>query len=255
MTDHDDVVRGSSPARWACSRDRIRRSCAAPAARVERLEPLTPTCSCSTSRVAPATRPRSSRRTCGQWWASTSPSSSSSSAPPRLSEAGVRNVLLQEGNAEALPVRRRLLRPRVLPRGAAPHRRSRRGRWRRWPRVPAGWSGRALGPGRARRPTCATPSTSCTVASTRRTVAPSSRPSSSVCCRRVTSSRTARPPSTRAADLDRIHRAVRRRSGRSRAARRARGWTGYRARAVGADDGTLLVAFWTSTVHASWPSA
>ena len=40
----------------------------------------------------------------------------------RLAAAGVRNVLLQEGNAERAAVRRRLLRPRVLPRLVAPRR-------------------------------------------------------------------------------------------------------------------------------------
>ena len=60
-----------------------------------------PTCWCSTWRAVPSTPPSSPLRTCGRWWASTS--RAARARGPRLREAGIDNVLLQEGNATALP--------------------------------------------------------------------------------------------------------------------------------------------------------
>ena len=60
--------------------------------------------------------------------------------------------------------------------------------------------------------------------------------------------------SAAAAGVDRLHRAVgRRRGGRRVRAELAGGpATGFEP---SDDDGELVVAFWTSTVHASWPHA
>ena len=109
------------------------------------------------------------------------------------------------------------------------------------------------GSSRARRPTCGRPSTTLHNGSIRRTGARSSRRSSSRCFRTVTSCHTVRreprmPVSiayTEQSDTDAVDAALRAELAGGPA-------TGFEP---SDEDGGLGVAFWTSTVHTSWPTA
>ena len=143
MTDHDDVVRASFSRQVGLFSGPDSPFVRRPAGTVEQLEPLDDdmlvldVC-CGAAHAAEVVAPRV-RQVVGVDLTV----SLLELGAARLAAAGVGNVLLQEGNAQALPFVAGFLRPRLLLRLAAPRRRSRGGGGRDGAGRRAGRTGRA----------------------------------------------------------------------------------------------------------------